>query len=198
MRQTESNRTYFNSHAARWDGYEDGSARPVINAILDRFSLPPDACVLDVGCGTGILTPFLRARGVRELVSTDVSDEMCRVYSEKFPDEKIICADFETAVFPAAHFDAVIIFNAFPHFENPDVAFGNAFRWLKPGGRLLLAHSMNRAALDEHHRRAGKTVEDHVLLADGEFIELYRNAGFEGVTVENSDYFYSEGRRPLE
>ncbi|MDD4005333.1 MAG: class I SAM-dependent methyltransferase [Elusimicrobiaceae bacterium] len=196
MEENKSCRAYFDLQAETWDNYDPDTVYPVIVRILDRFGLEPGGSVLDVACGTGILTPFLRDRRIGELVATDVSGGMCRVFASKFPGEKIVRADFETALFNPSCFDAVLIFNAFAHFANPAAVFDNAFHALKPGGRLLVAHSMNRAALDGHHRRAGREVAGHVLVSDREMAEFYRAAGFTDIIVEDAAYFYSEGRRP--
>lgn len=198
MNETERASSFFDRHAPSWDECASPSDGPAITRILDRFGLPAGAAVLDVACGTGVLLPFLRERDASEIVSLDSSAAMCRRFAEKFPRQKILCQDFETAALPAAAFDAVIIFNAFPHFPSPQTVFAQAFFALKPGGRLLIAHSMNRAELDAHHRRAGREVAHHVLMSDRDFLRHYRAAGFETVTVDNGAYFYSEGRRPAE
>lgn len=198
MNETERSRSFFDRHAPTWDEHASPSDGPAITRILDRFVLPAGAAVLDVACGTGALTPFLLQLNVLSITSLDSSPEMCGRFAEKFPRQKILCQDFETAALPRAAFDAVIIFNAFPHFPHPQAVFEQAFSALKPGGRLLIAHSMNRAELDAHHRRAGREVAHHVLMPDTDFFQGYRAAGFEAVTVDNGAYFYSEGRRPAE
>jgi demethylmenaquinone methyltransferase/2-methoxy-6-polyprenyl-1,4-benzoquinol methylase len=187
-------RNYFDRLAQAWDnGRSDCSA---INAILDRFGPLDGKTVLDVACGAGVLYPFLTARKAARISAVDISPEMCRIYREKYPGAEVLTGDFERELFKGLQFDRVIIYNAFPHFENPEAVFANAFHLLKRGGSLLIAHSMNRAELDEHHRRAGKEVAEHVLISDDEFSALYRRTGFTGVTVNNGAYFYSEGRKP--
>ena len=114
----------------------------------------------------------------------------------KYPELSFIIGDFAQASIKCASRSRVIIFNAFPHFPDEAEVFAQAFRILIPGGTLTIAHSMNREALDEHHRHAGIAVQDHVLIADDAFHRLYGEAGFTNVTVENSTLFYSSGRKP--
>jgi demethylmenaquinone methyltransferase/2-methoxy-6-polyprenyl-1,4-benzoquinol methylase len=143
-----------------------------------------------------VLTPFLLKRGIKKLTATDISPEMSGFFKDKFPGVPLVTADYEKRSFPPGTFSRIIIFNAFPHFENEKEVFDNSFYYLKPGGKLFIAHSMDRAHLDEHHRKAGIEVRDHVLISDKEFRRLYSEAGFSGITVENKKYFFSSGTRP--
>ena len=103
--------------------------------------------------------------------------------------------NYEERLFPAGMFSKIVIFNAFPHFENEKAVFENSYFYLKPGGRLYVAHSMNREQLDEHHSKAGMEVQDHVLIPDKEFRKLYAEAGFSDILVENKKYFFSVGAK---
>lgn len=186
---------YFDRYAERWDGYQKAEDAPVIREILRRAGISEADDVLDVACGTGVLAPFLAELGVKSLAATDISPKMAGIYGGKFPFVSITVGDYETRLFPDGGFSRVVIFNAFPHFGNGKAVFENSFRYLKPGGRLVIAHSMNRERLDEHHRKAGMEVADHVLISDDEFRRLYAGAGFGEVVVENSAYFFSSGVR---
>lgn len=186
---------YFDRHAYRWDGYQKTEDAPVIDEILDRASLTRADRVLDVACGTGVLVTFLAKRGVKSLTATDISPKMAEIFKFKFPGIPLVMGNYEKRLFPAEMFSKIIIFNAFPHFENEKAVFVNSFFYLKPGGKLCVAHSMNREQLDEHHRKAGMEVGDHVLIPDKEFRSLYAEAGFSAIIVENKKYFFSSGTK---
>ena len=47
--------------------------------------LPESPRVLDVGCGTGSLIPFLREYGIQDILAVDISDKMLERLHEKFP-----------------------------------------------------------------------------------------------------------------
>jgi len=49
--------------------------------------------------------------------------------------------------------------------------------------------------LNEHHRLAGMVVAEDVLISDDRMTELYRQAGFKAIRVENTDLFFSEGTK---
>jgi len=190
-------REFFDRHAAKWDGYEKPEIVPIINAVLDRIGVSQEDEILDVGCGTGILAPHFEKRGVKRMSAMDIAPEMVKEYLRKFPGRKVICGDYEEPeVFPPDFFTKIIIFNAFPHFDDREKIFENSYRYLKPGGGLYIVHSMTRADLDRHHREAGAEVADHMLYSNAGFKELYSGAGFKDVEVDDNGPFFSKGSKP--
>lgn len=143
---------FFDRCAPWWDEdmvrHED-----IIAKILDNGGIRADMDVLDVACGTGVLFPDYLARGVASVTAIDLSPEMVKIARSKFPQVKVICGDVEETGFDRL-FDAVMVYNAFPHFPDPAHLIEVLAGLVKPGGRLSVAHSMSRAALRDHHKRA--------------------------------------------
>ena len=54
-------------------------------------------------------------------------------------------------------FDAIMVYNAFPHFPDPEALIRVLAELVEPGGRLSIAHGMSRAQLRQHH--AGRASE---------------------------------------
>lgn len=160
--------SFFNHCASWWDAdmvrHED-----VIAAILDNGGIREGIDVLDVACGTGVLFPDYLKRGVASVTAIDISPEMAKIAQSKFPAVRVICGDVETAAFDR-QFDAVMVYNAFPHFPNPAHLIEVLAGLTKPGGRLSVAHSMSRANLTHHHENRASAVsidllEEHALAA---------------------------------
>ena len=63
-------------------------------------------------------------------------------------------------------FDCILIYNAFPHFSEPEKLFTNLSRQLKPGGRLTVAHGMSRARINDHHRGGASHVSYGLMPAE--------------------------------
>lgn len=143
---------FFDRCAPWWDEdmvrHED-----IIAKILDNGGIRADMDVLDVACGTGVLFPDYLARGVASVTAIDLSPEMVKIARSKFPQVEVICGDVEETGFDRL-FDAVMVYNAFPHFPDPAHLIEVLAGLVKPGGRLSVAHSMSRAALRDHHKRA--------------------------------------------
>ena len=66
------------------------------------------------------------------------------------PRVEVICGDIET-IPVRRRCDCCVVYNAFPHFEDPLRLVARLVRWLKPGGRLTVAHGMSLEALQRHH-----------------------------------------------
>lgn len=154
---------FFDRCAPTWDA---GLVRreAVIEKILDHAGIRPGIHVLDVACGTGVLFPDYFARGVASLTAIDLSPEMVRLAREKFPQVNVLCGDALNTAFDR-QFDAVVIYNAFPHFPEPEKAVERLARWVKPGGRFTVAHGMSRAALLSHHSGTASRVSIDLLQA---------------------------------
>lgn len=140
---------FFNRLAPGWDADTIRSDR-IINTILDNAGVTAGKDVLDVACGTGVLFPDYRSRQIASLTAIDISPEMARLAQSKFPWATVLCGDVEAAVFEKK-FDCIVVYNAFPHFPDPDRLIAQLCTHLKPGGTLTVAHGMSRAAIDHHH-----------------------------------------------
>lgn len=68
-----------------------------------------------------------------------------------------VCADVETVELNQK-FDCIMIYNAFPHFPEPENLIRTLAGYLKPEGTLTVAHGMSRAMIDRHHEGAAGKV----------------------------------------
>lgn len=143
--------SFFDRAAPDWDTHMVTDDRK-IEFILDRAGVCADRTVLDVACGTGVLFPYYLQRNVARLIGVDISSEMARIAAEKAADPRIsvICGDIET-LSVTERCDCCVIYNAFPHFEDPPRLIARLAQWVKPGGRLTVAHGMSLEALHRHH-----------------------------------------------
>ncbi len=140
---------FFDKCAGWWDAdmirHED-----IIKTILDNGGITEGIDVLDVACGTGVLFPDYLDRQVNSVTAIDISPEMVKIASAKFPQVKVLCGDVEETRFDR-QFDAIMVYNAFPHFPDPERLVAVLAGLCKPGGRLSIAHGMSRAMLADHH-----------------------------------------------
>ena len=109
---------FFDRCAPWWD---DDMIRDeeIIAAILDNGGIQEGVHVLDVACGTGVLFPDYLKRGAASVTGIDISPEMVKIARSKFPEVEVVCGDVETVNFDR-QFDAVMVYNAFPHFPEPE------------------------------------------------------------------------------
>jgi SAM-dependent methyltransferase len=101
-------------------------------------AVPPDARVLDIGCGDGLLLTRVLADRYH-VIGVDLSLEQLRRARRTVPRVDLICADMTTLHFPAASFDAVVAFYSLNHVPRDDMPelFEEIRRWLRPGGLFV-------------------------------------------------------------
>ncbi len=152
---------FFDRLAPEWDANMIRSDE-IIGIILDNAHVSAGTDVLDVACGTGVLFPDYMKRDVLSLTGIDLSPKMAEIASDKFVKQNmdeheagktpisVICGDAEEYDF-GKKFDRIVIYNAFPHFVNPEGIISKLSKNLNPGGYLTVAHGASREAIDRHH-----------------------------------------------
>ena len=166
MIETKEVIAFFDRLAPGWDA-EMIRSDAVINTILDNAEVTEGKDVLDVACGTGVLIPDYLKRNVASVTGIDISPKMAEIAREKFPQERvtILCGDVETTAFDRK-FDCIVVYNAFPHFPDPERLIAALSKLLKPGGTLTVAHGMSREKIDAHHHGTASHVSNGLMPAE--------------------------------
>ena len=175
---------FFDRLAPQWDADMIRSDEKIAK-IMDGAGVIPGAHILDVACGTGVLFPDYLARQVGSVTAVDISPEMVKIAAAKYPGENItvLCADVE-ALEADQQFDCIMVYNAFPHFPDPERLIATLSAHLKPGGKLTVAHGMSRAQIDHRHEGAASKVSIGLMHEDA-LAEIF--AKYLTVTVKISD-----------
>jgi ubiquinone/menaquinone biosynthesis C-methylase UbiE len=120
--------------------------KPAQQRLLQRAELRPGERVLDVACGTGLVTfPAAEAVGATgEVIGTDISDEMVRVCRETAARRGVAHVRFErmeaeTIAFPDASFDAVLCGLGLMYVTDFEGSVREIARVLREGGRASVA-----------------------------------------------------------
>ncbi|MDC7228452.1 MAG: class I SAM-dependent methyltransferase [Spirochaetales bacterium] len=185
---------FFNENAAFWDSRIRAVDHIAIERLLDRGAFSSSDTVLDVGSGTGVAIPHYIERGIKDIYACDNSPAMVKILNAKFPDITILNHNYLKTMMMRNFVDRLVIFNTFPHFNKFEPVFRNSARYLKSGGRLIIAHSMNRCELTECHRRKGMWVENDILPSDEYFVKTFADFGFSKIEVEDSaEGFFASG-----
>ena len=166
MIETKEVIEFFDRLASGWDA-EMVRSDEIIRIILDNAGVTAGKNVLDVACGTGVLVPDYLKRGVASVTGIDISPKMVEIARGKFPQESvtILCGDVETAAFDR-QFDCIVVYNAFPHFPDPERLIRTLAGLLTPGGALTVAHGMSREKIDAHHHGSASHVSNGLMPAE--------------------------------
>ncbi len=179
---------FFDMYAADWDAKMVRDDK-IIGTILDNAGVRAGSRVLDVACGTGVLIPDYLARGVESVTAIDISPEMVKIAQGKFnqPNVRIMCGDVMVADI-GGDYDAIVIYNAFPHFAEPEKLVEILSDKLKKGGRFTVAHGMSRERIDDHHKGAASKVSN-VLMEAEKLAEIF-NRYINTIQIISDDKMY--------
>ena len=166
MIETKEVIEFFDRLAPDWDA-ELIRNDDIISTILDNASVTEGKVILDVACGTGVLIPDYLKRKVASVTGIDISPKMAEIAKAKFPQPEvtILCGDVESTYF-GKQFDCIVVYNAFPHFPDPERLIATLSGLLKPGGTLTVAHGMSREKIDAHHHGSAHHVSNGLMSAE--------------------------------
>lgn len=102
--------------------------------LLDNLEVSPGTRLLDVSCGTGIVSAAAASKGA-SVVGIDFSSGMLSRARRLHPGLDFRLGDAEDLDFPDRSFDTVAINFGMLHFQYPERALAQAHRVLRPGGR---------------------------------------------------------------
>ena len=142
-------RGVFNSVASRYDIMNDlmsaGVHRLWKDAMMDWLAPRPGQRLLDVAGGTGdIAFRFLRRAGEAHATVLDLTEPMLvegrkRAEAERLSDRlDWLVGDAMALPFEDASFDVYTISFGIRNVTRPEVALAEAYRVLRPGGRLMV------------------------------------------------------------
>jgi len=117
---------------------------------LEDSDLPEDSVILDMGCGTGIITREVARRGYK-VIGVDYSYGMLReargiCNADDNPEVKLLQADVESLPFRDSSFSLILCLGVITYLESEGKALREFSRVLKPYGTLVLS-SRNKAYL---------------------------------------------------
>lgn len=135
---------------------------PFARDVVSRIPTQGLGSVLELACGTGLLTEKLRKALSPDtrLVATDFSPDMLEIARAKPGLQSGVqfqTADATDLPFGDAEFDFVVVQFGFMFFPDKSKAAAEIFRVLRPGGRLLFT------VWDElQYHQVSKVVHDHI------------------------------------
>ncbi len=185
----------FSDHVTGYDKLAGEFQKKAAVAQMTGMDLR-DKEVIDIGCGTGIISFLALEMGAKKAICGDISEYMLKLAEENsraagYDSNRIsFCQlDAESLPFDDNCFDAVITGMSFGLFPDQEKAVNEMYRVLKPGGLISLgAHGPEHywEAIDTNIRALNKK---HVLGYRFEFwprtekqvIKMMKNAGFKGI-----------------
>lgn len=139
-------RARFNEAAELYDRARPGYPAALFEELVALAGLPPQARVLEIGCGTGQATLPLARRGFA-IDAVELGADLAAVARRKlagFPAVSVYVGTFEQWPLPAEPFDLVLAATSW-HWVDPSVRFERAAGALRPGGVLAVVDTRHIA-----------------------------------------------------
>ncbi len=191
-------RRYFNGLAAQWSAQESKTTEEIFR-LLAHLNLSRCHSILDLGCGNGVLFPFLAhlTNGKAQIFAIDFAERMVRSAKQRnCRSVHLLCGCARYLPFKKNCIDLIIAFQVFPHIRGKQLALQECWRVLKPSGELAIVHRHGSQQINAMHEQIGGIVKNHRLPPATEMAQLLKYAGFEVTqVVDRSEEYLVCGKK---
>ncbi len=151
-RRRDRIRSYFDELAGRF-GREYIPGRSWQGLAESLLALMPPMVIADLGAGEGTFSQLL-ARRAKQVIAVDSSEKMVQFGADLaakhgLPNLEYRLGDIEAVPLPDGQVDLAFFSQSLHHAPHPEIAISEAWRILKPGGRIaildLLRHQFEEA-----------------------------------------------------
>ncbi|OLS24780.1 MAG: Demethylrebeccamycin-D-glucose O-methyltransferase [Candidatus Heimdallarchaeota archaeon LC_2] len=182
-------------HMGIWDDGTNNHKESLVNTVEEiakRLKISENDIVLDAGSGVGGSAIYLSSKYSCEVIGISNSVTLINAANEKlsnFPDLSNVSfhyMDFNHTSLSAATFTVIFGLESISHSDDKMQFTKEAFKLLKPGGRLLISDGfLSRNNLDRSEKRIYKEFIDGWAIPDlktsGEFQKIFTKIGFTNV-----------------
>ncbi|WJZ80515.1 hypothetical protein VitviT2T_000428 [Vitis vinifera] len=171
------------------EGFVSTGGLETTKEFVTKLDLKPSQKVLDVGCGIGGGDFYMAEDFDVEVVGIDLSINMISIALERAIGRKCL-VEFEVAdctkkTYPDNTFDVIYSRDTILHIQDKPALFKSFFKWLKPGGKVLITDYCKRAGppspeFQEYIEQRGYDLHD--VKAYG---QMLKDAGFCEVIAED-------------
>ncbi len=144
----------YNQSAHAYDSQYSEEQEAKITAIEHRLSLKSNSTLLDLGCGSGILTKHF-ADKAKLYIGVDTSRELLKHARKKaspFPNTTLILADADILPFPSQTFDAVFAVTLLQNMPHPNTTLTEINRVTKTRASIIVTGLRKRFTQEEFAR----------------------------------------------
>jgi ubiquinone/menaquinone biosynthesis C-methylase UbiE len=129
---------------ADWATFQEKTGDDGYNYVLAQQLFKPGNKLLDVGCGSGLFSSLVHARGT-DVTGIDATGELIAEAKKRDAAINFLTGEMEELPFDDKSFDFVCGFNSYQYAANVKNAFLESKRVLKDDGKLIIMIWGNKA-----------------------------------------------------
>ena len=153
----EFERTGWNGAAGEYNDLFGVITAQAVPSLLDAVDARFGTRLLDLACGTGVVSAGALMRGCT-VVGADFAPDMVADAARRWPGAEFRHCDAEEMPFEDACFDAVVSNFGFLHFPHPEIVLAHTARVLKSGGKLAFTVWTHDAG---HRALMARAIQEH-------------------------------------
>ncbi|GAA0103700.1 methyltransferase domain-containing protein [Paraclostridium sordellii] len=184
---------FFNKIAKEWDSIIEVNEEK-INLLLSKLDIKSNERILDVGTGTGVIIPFIKALNKGGYIKgVDISTGMLNIAKEKYKNLENIEFEIKDVEEEEIYekYDKIILYSMFPHLENKTKTVKTLInKNLNKNGKLIIAHSNSREFLNNMHKEKDKSVSKSRLIPVNNQKKIFEKNGLKVLEAFENDQIY--------
>lgn len=140
---SQQRKNWYSEVAEAYNQTRPRYPQALINRAVELAQLPPDAVILEIGCGPGNATTAFAQMGF-SMVCLEPSPKLCEIAQQnclQYPSVEIVNRSFEEWQLETEKFHTVLAATSF-HWVSPEVGYAKAADALKADGSLILLWNM--------------------------------------------------------
>ncbi|CEG39599.1 phosphoethanolamine n-methyltransferase [Plasmopara halstedii] len=171
-------------------GYVSTGGQSTTTEFVEKLKLQPGERVLDVGCGIGGGDFYMARQFGVSVLGIDLSTNMVHRALEISMEDSSIDVEFEICdatkkQFSECSFDVIYSRDTILHIEDKQALFAKFYRWLKPGGRILISDYCKGEQEPTDRFKAYVASRGYHLLSPSKYGKTLESAGFTSVIAED-------------
>jgi len=196
MKENMLTRQYFNGIAEEWEAKKKVEETK-IESLLSKLDWTHCNTILDIGCGTGVLFPYLEKMTQRRLKIFAMDFAECMLFAavqKHCPSIKLLCGCAHYLPFQDNSIDRIIAFHVLPHIKGKISTLKECWRVLVPNGELAILHTHSSEKINAIHSEIGGAVKEHFLPPARQMRKMMNEIGFRVKTaIDRSGEYYVGG-----